>query len=97
MDDDQSTAYWSSSRFINTEDNRRFGIVFPQTTPDRRPSSIHRGQSIYSTPCPSTLGPSPVKEPSFRPLSRATISAKISRTSLGTVLSYIEIRSLGCG
>ena len=31
------------------------------------------------------------------PLSKATISAKISRTSLGTVLSYIEIRSFGCG
>lgn len=27
----------------------------------------------------------------------ATISAKISRTSFATVLSYIEIRSLGCG
>lgn len=50
---------------------------------------------IYSTPWLSALPPSPVKEPNLRPASMATISAKISNTSLGTVLSYIEIRSLG--
>lgn len=42
---------------------------------------------IYSTPWLSGAALSPVNEPSFRPESRATISARISSTSLGTVLS----------
>lgn len=88
--------HWLLSRFIETKDDKLFGL-FPPATQDCPSTSIYRGPFIYSTPCPSTLPPSPVKEPSFRPLSMATISARISRTSLGTVLSYIEIRSLGCG
>lgn len=56
-----------------------------------------RGAVVYSTPWPSELLPSPVKEPRLSPPSIATISARTSSTSLGTVLSYIEIRSLGCG
>lgn len=54
--------------------------------------------SYSSTPAPlSALPPSPVKVPNFKPASIATISARSSNTSLGTVLSYIEIRSLGWG
>lgn len=56
-----------------------------------------RQQGHHSTPWLSTLLSPPVNVPSFRPLSRATISARISSTSFGTVLSYIEIKSLGCG
>lgn len=58
-----------------------------------------RGQgrgAFYSTPWWSAaLPPSPVKLPSLRAGSMATISARTSNTSLGTVLSYMEIRSLG--
>lgn len=62
------------------------------------PDHLEMGQvGIYSTPWLSALL-SPVNEPpSLRPASIATISAKISSTSLGTVLSYMEIRSLGWG
>lgn len=53
--------------------------------------------STYSMPCPLSEPEPPNESPSARLSSIATMSASISRTSLGTVLSYMPIRSLGCG
>lgn len=60
----------------------------------------HPALNLYSsTPASALAPPAPPRPapPSFRLVSMAISSARTSNTSFGTVRSYMEIKSLGCG